>query len=128
MTPENKDIKKENPRRNFLKNAAKGSIAALSIPGFAASAMGMADTKRIIDDAGNIKPDHTIRSVPENMVWGYYGADVPPVATVKDGDVVAIQTINTTGIRNLFFMFPGAFICKCFVRRVFRRTCRYKCI
>ena len=98
MTSENKDIKKENPRRNFLKNAAKGSIAALSIPGFAASAMGMANTKKTIDDAGNIKPDHTIRSVPENMVWGYYGADVPPVATVKDGDVVAIQTINTTGI------------------------------
>lgn len=32
------------------------------------------------------------------MVWGYYGADVPPIARVKDGDIVEIQTINTTGI------------------------------
>ncbi|GAB3940803.1 acetamidase/formamidase family protein [Spirosoma harenae] len=32
------------------------------------------------------------------MVWGYYGADVPPVAKVNDGDVVEIQTVNPSGL------------------------------
>lgn len=43
-------------------------------------------------------PDHVIRSVPENMVWGYFGADVPAVAEVNDGDVVEIHSISTSGI------------------------------
>lgn len=89
----------ENPRRNFLKNAAKGSIAVLSFPTLAVNAMNTSDAGSIEKlTAPAIKPDLVIRSVPENMVWGYYGADVPPIAKVKDGDVVAIQTINTTGI------------------------------
>ncbi len=45
-----------------------------------------------------IKPDHVVRSVPENMVWGYFGADVPSVYKVKDGDVVEIQTVNPSGV------------------------------
>jgi acetamidase/formamidase len=32
------------------------------------------------------------------MVYGYFGADVPPVARVKDGDVVEIQTVNPSGV------------------------------
>jgi len=86
-----------NQRRNFLKTAAKGSIAVLSLSTLAASAMAVDEATRPATIAA-IKPDHVIRSVPENMVWGYYGADVPPIAKVKDGDVVEIQTINTTGI------------------------------
>lgn len=42
--------------------------------------------------------DHRIRTIPENMVWGYYGADVRPIATVKDGDTVEIQAVNMAGI------------------------------
>ena len=32
------------------------------------------------------------------MVWGYYGADVPPIATVKDGDAVELQAVNMAGL------------------------------
>ncbi|HWZ14916.1 MAG TPA: acetamidase/formamidase family protein [Mucilaginibacter sp.] len=90
----------DNPRRSFLKTAAKGGIA-LSLSGIAASAFAL---QKITDDSSPvnrdnlIKPDHLIRSTPENTVWGYYGADVPPVARIKNGDIAEIQTVNTTGI------------------------------
>lgn len=89
---------KDNPRRSFLKNAAKGSIAAISLSSLAGNAMAMDAIVNSEKPEAVIKPDHLIRTVPENMVWGYYGADVPPIAHVKDGDIVEIQTINTTGI------------------------------
>jgi len=78
-------------RRKFLTNTAKGSLAALSLGSLSAAAKDPADAP--------IKVDRKIRSTPENMVWGYYGADVPPVARIKDGETVEIQTINMAGIR-----------------------------
>lgn len=48
--------------------------------------------------AGRIKPDYVVRSLPPNMVWGYFGADVPPVMHVKDGAIVEIQTVNPSGV------------------------------
>ena len=86
----------ETPRRNFLKKAAAGSIV-FSLGGFAAAAKEIAGEEAPLV-AAPIKPDHLIRSIPKNMVYGFYGASVPPVATVKNGDIVEIQTINTTGI------------------------------
>src|SRR5476651_2011838 len=87
----------ENPRRNFLKTAAKGSVAALSLSSIAASAFAI--EKNVDAETTSIpyKVDHKIRSTPENTVWGYYGYDVPPIATVKDGDVVEIQAVNVAG-------------------------------
>ncbi|MBU1821559.1 MAG: acetamidase/formamidase family protein [Bacteroidetes bacterium] len=77
-------------RRGFLKKSAAGSMAALSLK----------DLLSIPSVGGPapVKPDHVIRAVPENLVWGYFGADVPPVARIKDGDVAAIDTISTVGI------------------------------
>jgi acetamidase/formamidase len=92
----------ENQRRNFLKTAAKGSIAALSLSSLAANAFAfdksVKQTRSNDDEATPVKPDHIVRSTAENTVYGYYGFDVPPVAKVKDGDVVEIQTVNTTGV------------------------------
>jgi len=88
----------ENTRRNFLKTAAKGGIAVMSLSSIASGAMAIEEINRKKESTVTIKPDYVIRSIPQNMVWGYYGADVAPVAKVKDGDVVEIQTINTTGI------------------------------
>ena len=84
------------PRRNFLKKAAAGSIV-FSLGSFVAAAKEIVGTETAVQPSP-IKPDHLIRSIPKNMVYGYYGADVPPVATVKNGDIVEIQTINTAGI------------------------------
>ncbi|MDB5138723.1 MAG: Acetamidase/Formamidase [Mucilaginibacter sp.] len=94
--------KQENQRRNFLKNAAKGGIAALSLSSLAAGAFAIDKVTGNINPAKNedaaVKPDHFIRSTPENTVWGYYGFNVPPIATIKDGDIAEIQTVNTTGV------------------------------
>lgn len=88
-------------RRTFFNKTARNGLAALS-------AGSLLSTDLIADPAGHqpetaasalrIKPDHVVRSLPENMVWGYFGADVPPVYRVKDGDVVEIQTVNPSGV------------------------------
>lgn len=82
-------------RRNFIKTVTAGG-AALSLSGVAGTVL--AADKLTEVEAAPIKPDVLVRSTAANTVYGYYGYDVPPVATVKDGDVVEIQTINTTGI------------------------------
>ena len=43
---------------------------------------------------------HHLRSVPENMVWGYFSAETPPVLTIKSGDIVVIDTVSMGGIRD----------------------------
>ena len=77
-------------RRNFLKKSAVGGVGALSLNNRVASFPE--------GTPAFVKPDRVIRAVPENLVWGYFGADVPPVARIKDGDVAAIDTISTVGI------------------------------
>ncbi len=83
-------------RRNFLKKAATSGFV-LSLGGFAAAAKAITAIDSNVKDQ-TYKVDHLVRSVPKNMVYGYYGADVPPVLKVNNGSVVEIQTINTTGI------------------------------
>lgn len=85
-----------NSRRGFLKKTAMGGLAALSASSMA-SASGLSE-KRLQPPEVLIKPDHLIRCTPENLVWGYFGADVPPIARIKDGDVAEIQTISTVGV------------------------------
>jgi acetamidase/formamidase len=90
----------KNQRRNFLRTTLKSAIATLTLSSLVTKVIG---AEPLINTVGQqalapIKPDHLIRSVPENMVWGYYGADVLPVARIKDGQVAEIQTINTAGI------------------------------
>ena len=71
---------KPNNRRDFIKQTATGGLAALALTTLG-GASALAET---IGTAGatataTIKPDVIVRSIPENMVFGYYGADVPPV-------------------------------------------------
>ena len=92
-------------RRLFLRQSAQQGVAAFSIGSLApnaAQALSVASiqatTRSAVAPSGRIKPDHVVRSLPENMVWGYFGADVPPVSRVKDGAVVEIQTVNPSGV------------------------------
>ncbi len=41
--------------------------------------------------------DHHLRSIPANMVSGYFSADTPPVLRIKSGETVAIDTISGGG-------------------------------
>jgi acetamidase/formamidase len=42
-----------------------------------------------------------VRSTPENVVWGGFPIDRPPVMTVKSGAVVRIDTISGSGGTNV---------------------------
>ncbi|MEK6482425.1 acetamidase/formamidase family protein [Catalinimonas sp. 4WD22] len=79
-------------RRKFFKQAGLGGLLTLTQPELNLS------PGKLENPFVPKPPDHVIRSVPENMVWGYYGADVPAVAEVSDGDVVEIHSISTSGI------------------------------
>jgi acetamidase/formamidase len=45
-----------------------------------------------------IKPDHHLRSIPANMVWGYFAADTPAKLRIKSGETVLIDTVSLGGI------------------------------
>src|SRR5258707_2857932 len=44
------------------------------------------------------KPDATLRSTPETVVWGYFAADIPPALRIKSGQTVRIDTVSHSGI------------------------------
>jgi acetamidase/formamidase len=50
--------------------------------------------------AAPLKVDHHLRSVPENMVSGYFSAETPPVLRIKSGEVVEIDTVSAGGARD----------------------------
>ena len=43
-------------------------------------------------------PDHTVRSTPDTVVWGYFAADIPPVLRIKSGQTVRIDTVSHHGV------------------------------
>ncbi len=47
--------------------------------------------------APSAAPAHHVRSTPENLVWGWYPIDRPPVLTVQSGDTVRIDTLSHAG-------------------------------
>src|SRR5262245_26082438 len=44
------------------------------------------------------KPDATLRSTPETVVWGYFAADIPPVLRIKSGQTVRVDTVSHGGV------------------------------
>jgi acetamidase/formamidase len=50
--------------------------------------------------AAPTRVDHHLRSVPENMVWGYFSADTPPVLRVQSGESVRIDTVSMGGMKD----------------------------
>ena len=46
-------------------------------------------------------PDHTLRSTPQTIVWGYLAADVPPALTIRSGQTVRIDTVSHQGVINM---------------------------
>lgn len=90
-------------RRNFLQRTTRNGLALLSAGTLTDKASSLllpngTPSEETAHSLVRLKPDHVVRSLPENMVWGYFGADVPPVFNVKDGDVVEIQTVNPSGV------------------------------
>src|SRR5262245_40991745 len=44
------------------------------------------------------KPDATLRSTPETVVWGYFAADIPAALRIKSGQTVRIDTVSHGGV------------------------------
>jgi acetamidase/formamidase len=42
--------------------------------------------------------DATLRSTPENVVWGYFAADIAPALRIKSGQTVRIDTVSHSGV------------------------------
>lgn len=85
-------------RRHFLMNSAKGGLALLVSGRLKASEGPRAPGQEATVDLIGGEAPRLIRSTPDNMVWGYYGADVPPIATIKSGETVSIQAVNMAGV------------------------------
>src|SRR5262245_21253624 len=47
--------------------------------------------------AGN-KPDVTLGSTPDTVIWGYLSSRVPPVLRIKSGTTVRIDTMSHQGL------------------------------
>jgi acetamidase/formamidase len=45
-----------------------------------------------------VKPDVTLGSTPDTVVWGYLSARVPPVLKIKSGTTVRIDTMSHQGL------------------------------
>jgi acetamidase/formamidase len=46
-------------------------------------------------------PDHSLKSTPETVIWGYLAADIPPVLTIRSGQTVRIDTLSHQGVVNM---------------------------
>jgi acetamidase/formamidase len=44
------------------------------------------------------KPDATLRSTPDTVVWGYIPAAAPPALRIKSGQTVRIDTVSHSGV------------------------------
>ena len=44
------------------------------------------------------RPDATLRSTPETVVWGFIPAGVPPALRIKSGQTVRIDTVSHSGV------------------------------
>lgn len=81
-------------RRTFINQVLAGGVVSLVIPG--AALAGNKPWK--VGPRASIVADKILRSFPENMVWGYFGADVPPKIKIKEKEVIEIHTVSTSGI------------------------------
>ncbi len=72
-----------------MKSILRGVACGLWIAGFAAMADGPAVAQT---------PDATLRSTPDNIIWGYFSADLPPALTIKSGQTVKIDTVSHQGL------------------------------
>ena len=45
-----------------------------------------------------IRPDATLRSTPETVLWGYIAANLAPALTVKSGQIVEVEALSHQGL------------------------------
>jgi len=48
--------------------------------------------------ASSIRPDATLKSTVETILWGYIAANLPPALTIQSGQTVEIETLSHQGL------------------------------
>src|SRR5262245_45324656 len=46
----------------------------------------------------NLRPDATLKSTPDTVLWGYIAANLAPALTVKPGSLVEIEALSHQGL------------------------------
>ena len=69
-------------------SGALAALAAFALVSSAAAQPAPADNK----------PDVTLGSTPDTVIWGYLSARVPPVLRIKSGTTVRIDTMSHQGL------------------------------
>ena len=72
-----------------LRAAAHGLVGLLLC-----AAVGLAPRAAAAQQA---EPAHRVPSTPENVVWGWYPIERPPVLTIRSGETVRIDTLTHAG-------------------------------
>ena len=45
-----------------------------------------------------VRPDATLKSTPDTILWGYIAANLPPALTIKSGQIVEIEALSHQGL------------------------------
>ena len=61
------------------------------------SVSGLAETDLVAQQPPRRAADHFAASRPENIKWGWFPIDAPPVLTLKSGQTVRIDTLSQAG-------------------------------
>jgi acetamidase/formamidase len=61
-------------------------------------ALGLVTTHIEAQQPGRGQADHFVASRPENIRWGWFPSDAPPVVTVESGQTVRIDTLTQAGV------------------------------
>jgi acetamidase/formamidase len=65
---------------------------------FAVASLALASAAAAQPAPPDNKPDATLRSTPETVVWGYFAADIPPALRIKSGQTVRVDTVSHGGV------------------------------
>src|SRR5262249_48933398 len=65
---------------------------------FTAAMLALAGTALAQPAPPDTKPEATLRSTPETVVWGYFAADIPPALRIKSGQTVRVDTVSHGGV------------------------------
>jgi acetamidase/formamidase len=75
-------------------------VRPLLAAGLMCCAMLVPEAAAARDERADRNADHKLSAGPENVVWGGFPIDTPPVLTIKSGETARIDTISQSGATN----------------------------
>ena len=86
------------PRSPSSRVAVRHVVFGATVFTFAACGGEPSSTPEVPTEASTTAtPDHVVRSVPENLSWGWFPTDKEPVLRMASGEVVRVETLTHAG-------------------------------